>query len=137
MKQYSIEIKREYPPNISEIRKVFPRALEGDIVFAHYPYIYAPTSSVPPIIYEHESVHIDRQVEVGVDLWWNLYLTDDRFRYEEELLAHRAEYLYSIQKITSSKKRLVMAKITAKRLISPLYRYDVTYEKALRDILTN
>ena len=58
------EIRNEYPPNIDEIREVFP--ITGNEVFAWMGIIYAPNGKpVPPWITHHEQVHFEQQKAVG------------------------------------------------------------------------
>lgn len=89
-----MKIINEYPPNIEAIKAVFPLADKMDVCFAYAPDIYHPggNGKMYAHIIMHEKVHIERQLKIGVEAWWDRYLTNVRFRYYEELLAHRAEY---------------------------------------------
>lgn len=87
-----------------------------------------------PALIKHEKVHLQRQNEVGADAWWEKYLVDHDFRYAEEVLAHRAEYWVNMRAANNPDVKHRVGVNTAKRLIAPLYRFDVTFEKAYKDI---
>lgn len=123
------------PPNYQDILRVFPSAQRMEVIFAYAPDIYAPGGNVPPQLVVHETVHIERQTAIGVERWWELYLGSSGFRYQEELLAHRAEYRYMIGENASRQHRRGALKIVAKRLCSPLYGQITTLEKAMKDLI--
>ncbi len=75
----------------------FKMDFEAGMVFAYYPYIHVYRGSLDEDIAVHECIHLGRQKEMGVEVWWEKYLTDDKFRLNEELLAYRAQYRF-IQK---------------------------------------
>jgi len=130
-------INDQYPPNIEEIAAAFP-LLSQQIgpVFAYGDRIYVPDGGVLPAwLLAHEIVHCMRQQEMGVEAWWNRYFIDREFRYNEELLAHTAEYQHYISKTSASRQQKRAAlKIAAKRLANPLYRTGVSTAKARADI---
>jgi hypothetical protein len=70
-------------------------------------------------------VHCVRQGS-DPDGWWNRYLDDPKYRMEEEVLAHRAEYL-ALLNIGASVHELDKV---AGRLSSPLYGGNLTVEQA-------
>lgn len=84
-----VEVKKEWPPNIDAIRKRFE--LTGKEIFAYDGVIYHPGSGqlTAPLI-AHEKVHFAQQGDDPAG-WWDRYLTDNSFRYEMELDAHREE----------------------------------------------
>lgn len=132
------------PPNYEAIVKVFPIAAREGTIFAYGDYIYtmAPVDSLKQHLIEHESVHSTRQKKMGVEGWWERYLVDTDFRYEEELLAHRMEYRYLAQidpfeqsgdPVSRQQRRFFLVQ-TAKRLASPLYGKVVTLDQAKKEI---
>jgi hypothetical protein len=122
------------PPNYDDILKVFPLASGQHVIFAYAPDIYSPSGpDLPRSLITHESVHIARQEAMGVKEWWNQYLTDPAFRYEEELLAHRAEY-QSLARYGTRAERRQALKLVAKKLAAPLYGRVVTLERAMKDL---
>ena len=122
------------PPNYADIVKVFPGASSMDVIFAYAPDIYIPSGRpLPPSLIAHEGVHVERQLEMGVEAWWARYLVDVQFRYNEELLAHRAEYRVIIEGASRQVRRSAL-KMVAKRLTLPLYGSLVSLQKAMEDI---
>jgi hypothetical protein len=135
------------PPNFEQIRAAFPNAGSPGVLFAHGDHIYNPSGAVvPAALIAHEEVHLNRQRSAGPtpgsttqwsgpDLWWQRYIEDSEFRYNEELLAHAAEF--KTQKSANDRNfgaRLLMA--TALRLVAPLYNYQPprTLQQALKDL---
>ena len=130
-----MKIVQERPPNFDAILKVFPNAANPGVIFAYGDIIYSPDrADLPPALISHEAVHGARQLEFGVELWWDAYLVDLGFRYQEELLAHRAEYEHLCLLSPSRNDRRFALKQVAKRLASPLYGKMVTLERAMKDI---
>lgn len=122
------------PPNFASVLKVFPMAANRGVIFSYAPDIYAPGGHVPPELIAHEAVHIHRQEKIGVEEWWDLYLASFDFRYEEELLAHRAEYQHMISGAVPRQMRRSALKQVAKKLASPLYSRMVSINQAAEDI---
>ena len=131
-----MKIIYERPPNYQDIIAIFPTAKKAGVLFTYGDVIYSPTKQlIPKSLIAHEEVHSARQLKwSSIELWWNSYLTNKAFRYEEELLAHQAEY----QAIIGNRKfRKYQYKQIAKRLSSPLYGSMVSYDKALHSISAN
>jgi hypothetical protein len=127
-----MEIVEAFPPNIAEIREVFP--LKGRELFAYGDIIYNPSGlNIPNELIAHECVHQEQQGE-NVEDWWKKYLTDPAFRYIMELEAHQIEYQVFCD---SEKDRNVRAKYLmaiASRLASPLYGKIVSLKEARKQI---
>jgi hypothetical protein len=131
-----MEIVKGYPPNYLEICQVFPGARRIDTIFAYGDTIFVPGGGeLSHHLKVHEAVHGIRQKEIGVEFWWKKYLTDQRFRYHEELMAHRAEYLSMIRGQANRNQRRMALKAVASRLASPLYGCGGGWKKAADDIL--
>lgn len=135
------------PPNFEQIKIAFPKSDGGNVIFAYAGDIYCPSgAAIPPALIAHEEVHLARQKMMepcsgsatqwsGPDLWWQYYLEDSEFRYQEELLAHVAEF--KVQRTTNDRNfgaRLLTA--TALRLVASLYDYQPprTLQQALKDL---
>lgn len=139
-----MKVIRAYPPNFSQIAKVFPVKGRPGILYAYGDRIYNPSGvEITPWIMAHEEVHGNRQLGVTVHTnssledWWCHYLTDPKFRLNEELLAHQAEwrsYTHVMQATGEGTKEGYLALI-AGRLASPLYGSLVTKAEAARLIL--
>ena len=42
----------------------------------------------------HENIHLEQQKTIGVESWWQQFLTNKDFRYEQELQAFAAQLAY-------------------------------------------
>jgi hypothetical protein len=124
------------PPNFEQIKAAFPKAEERGVLFAYAGAIYNPSAiPIPQALIAHEEVHLRRQTISGADLWWTLYLEDSEYRYNEELLAHVAEF----QSLRGGGDRNFGARLllhTALRLVAPLYNYEPprTVQQAMADL---
>jgi hypothetical protein len=128
------------PPNFEAIRAVFPGACGEGVVFAYGNTIYNPSGlKLPPELVAHEIVHCERQLAMGVEAWWDRYLVDGQFRFEEELLAHIAEFKsimskYSYKKHAIGRVRQKAIEHVAHKLAAPLYDRMVTVHQAITAI---
>jgi hypothetical protein len=132
-------IIHERPPNFEQIHAAFPRADGAGVMFAYDGNIYNPSGIVvPPALIAHENVHLIRQARPTVcasaDQWWEWYINESDFRYNEELLAHVAEFKAQRYNDRNASARLLTA--TALRLVAPLYNYQPprTLQQAMRDL---
>ncbi len=97
-------------------------------------------AQMPAHLYAHEMVHYIRQ-GAGEDrdlamLWWRQYVSDDKFRYNEELLAYKEQYRY--QKVHGKFNRPQLfdfAKYLAKELSSEKYGNLCSFHQALGAIM--
>ena len=122
------------PPNFEKIAAVFPAARRPGVIFTYGDTVYVSGDAALPVqLQVHEGVHVEQQKLMGRDVWWDRYLINDRFRFQEELTAHRAEYR-TLCKISKSlgKKHLYFI---ADRLSSPLYGGCCTLKQARKAIL--
>lgn len=131
-------IKHERPPNFDRIVEVFPFAIKPGVIFAYGPDIYNPSGvEIPPALVSHELVHQTRQLaQRGPEVWWERYLSENEFRYFEELLAHAEEYRAQVKAFMDRNLRAMLLTSTARRLVAPLYNYQPprTMQQALKDL---
>jgi hypothetical protein len=129
-----MNVLNERPPVYDRAAEVFP--LKGDEIFAYGDTIYNPSGGyLPEWTIAHEKVH---QTQQGLDpaAWWDRYLVDEEFRLDQELEAHRVEYL-TYCKITKDRElRAKALRAMAKRLSGPMYGKLMTYVQAQKRIRT-
>ena len=120
-----MEISNEYPPNFAVIKQILP--VTEDTIYCYGETIYNPSGkTIPEDIIFHESIHSKRQKDP--EQWWSRYLTDKRFREEEELIAYANQYLLI--------KRVYPAKFQKQALdelannFSSLYNLSITQPQA-------
>lgn len=126
----------DFPPLYEEIAAAFKLRRDQGIIFSWGGRVFNPDGlSISPPLAAHEAVHGARQgtVEANIVDWWKRYIDDVRFRLEEEIPAHQAEYRWFIEHGNRNQRRIAL-KQTAARLASPLYGRLVGVSTA-RDML--
>ena len=119
--QPKIEFAKGRPPNFEEIAKVLPQARRSDTVFTYGNVIYvANGQELPQSIIAHECVHVQQQFLYGRDAWWERYLRDIAFRFQQETAAHQVEYRIMLNDGNRRERRRA-EKLIAQRLAGPLY----------------
>lgn len=139
-----MKIEIANPPLFDEILKVFPKAAGPGVIFAWGDTIFNPSGiEIPPALLAHEEVHGHRQrnlsydsVSSNVEEWWQKYLADPEFRYNEELHAHAAELNSLKRSVKDRNQRARLMQATAVRLLAPLYSYGVpkSLNQAIADL---
>lgn len=130
-----IVVPGERPPNFEKILRAFPGASGPGVIFAYGDKIYSPSGGVIlRALLDHEAVHGRRQMGCP-ESWWEAYIGDHKFRYDEELYAHAAEFRAQAHGLDRNRKAKLLQS-TAQRLIAPLYNYQPprTLSVALRDL---
>ena len=132
-----MEIIIDRPPIYDRAAKVFP--LQGREIFAWGDKIYNPGGFViPEWLVAHEQVHANQHMDdsghFNPEAWWERYLVDVEFRFQEELEAHRAEYRSYCQHNRDRNKQAAYKRIVAKKLAAPLYGSMITSFDAMRKI---
>ena len=128
-------IRIEQPPNFERILTAFPNADKKGVLFAYGNDIFNPSDIfIPDYLLAHEQQHSARQQDP--EAWWEKYITDDEFRYNEELIAHTEEYIAQIKTVNDSNARTKLCVVTATRLVAPLYNYQLprSLNQAIKDI---
>lgn len=123
------DIRPDFPPNIEEIRKVFP--LKGGEIFAWDGIIYHPMlTPLPQWLIEHEECHFAQQ-DGDPEGWWERYLKDPEWRYEQELEAHQVEYASYCRNTKDRNARIRYLQLIARRLSSEMYGSVVDFRTAM------
>jgi hypothetical protein len=122
-----------YPPIIDELEKVFGPLKGRGILYAWGSIIFNPMGvPVHGQFIVHEGTHGARQLYPGmtIEKWWELYMQEQDFRMKEEMLAHIAEYqAYCILHKDRNLRAIYLDKV-ARKFVSPLYKFEVTYKDA-------
>lgn len=133
-----MRVINDYPPLFKEIAAQFP--IKPGTLFSWGDRIYYPGGGqIHPSIMAHEQVHGRRQglLEPGIVLWWQRYMSDAKFRLDEEILGHQAELQWYLDnKGDSRQSRRRYTAIIASKLAAPLYGRLVSVTEAKR-ILTD
>lgn len=126
-----MEIVNEYPPVYDRAAEAFP--LSGREIFAYGDKIFNPDGlDVPIWLVEHEKVHQVQQAEIGgPEAWWDKYLVDEQFRFDQEKAAHQKEYRVYCQHNRDRNQRFRYRMIVARKLAAPLYGSLLTTQEAM------
>lgn len=133
-----MRIVKSRPPNFDKIVAAIPAAAGEKVMFTYGDAIYVPNGAdVPPWLIAHEQVHSLRQGQ-SPDVWWDRYLSDRQFRFTEELVAHRIEWITWVNGGTRNRHdKRGMMKVIAGRLSGPLYGRQVSFDAARTMILAD
>lgn len=111
------------------VRLAFPAAEWGTVIVTFARTTYC-AEHLPPELVAHEQVHQDQQKNVALALvWWARYILSARFRFDQELPAHRAEYKTARATRNINRMEMVLDH-AAKRLSGPLYNNLTDYAHA-------
>lgn len=139
-----MKIIKAYPPNYVALTEHFPIKGKGGVLYAWGDRLYNPSGiKVMPWLMAHESVHGGRQLQrylctipgyTPVENWWIRYVHNPKFRLNEEILAHRAEWEAYKNAIQNPTQRQFYLAMIAGRLSSPLYGSLITPTEAANEI---
>jgi len=128
-----MNIKCSFPPNIEEIAASLPGALTPGVIFCYGDTIYNPFNvRISTHLRAHEAVHSSRQGKTDEEIraWWRKYVFDAKFRLEEEVPAHQAEYASFRRQEKDAQLRFQFLITLAKRLSGLMYGQIVTFNEA-------
>lgn len=126
-----IETSKDIPSIYYQLRDKFKVSWDDGIIIADSPKLHCKFE-IPPEKLVHEAVHIRRQNEIGRDLWWELYLSKDTFRLEEEVLAYKAEWKFLEKAINNREIRYQLLLEIASHLSSFIYGNIVDQKEAIK-----
>ena len=100
----------------------------GDVIHSKDP--------IPQDLMVHELVHVKQHREYpgGPDAWWERYLDDDKFRYEQELQAYKKQYQWAKNNIKDREKLNKHLVHYAKCLSGEMYGKMATFNVAMKSI---
>lgn len=125
-----IEIIHEPPKIYDRLHKVFNVEWDKGIIIAYDGKIYCKTNPPPQKIY-HEAIHLYEQEKLGNEIWWEMYITSDKFRLDEELKAYRAEVKFIRKAIKNRNDAFEMIRKISYDLSSGIYGNIISKDKAL------
>jgi len=126
-------IVNDWPPNIEAIRAVLP--VSESNIFAYGNKIYNPGGSeLPDWLIAHEHTHFVQQNLYGLRRWWKRFLTDEAFRLDQELEAHRTEYRVFCRLNLDRNARARQLSEMGRRLAAPMYGGIITAREAMKEI---
>lgn len=126
-----MNVIKNYPPNFEKIKAVFP--VRSNTVYTYGDVIYAPEVEfrLPPDLIEHERTHFVQQAN-DPESWWDRYLKDPEFRFNQELSAYRNQYRFYCRMVKDRNRTFKFLTVLARDLSSDLYGNVVDFFSATR-----
>lgn len=121
------------PPNFADIDAIFNVRTKHGVLFCYGSNLFNPSGvEVPTWIMAHEIAHSERQGDTidAIRAWWGRYLTEPKFRLDEEIIAHQAEWKAYLETRPNRQQRRGYLVQISKRLSSDLYGKMITKERA-------
>lgn len=125
-------IKYDYPPNYDILKKAFNLGEHENVVFTYGDTLYVPQGEKTKIdkpLMAHEETHSRQQLEIGVQWWWDRFISEPQFRLEQELEAYREQYK-AMQNMAAQKRANYLTHI-ASDLSSEIYGNILSFEEAV------
>lgn len=126
-----VKISNEIPPIYERLKQLFNVEWDNGLVIAYGDTVYCKFS-IDDALMVHESTHIRQQAEYpgGVEAWWERYLTDAKFRLDQEIEAYRAQakHIRTYSKNRNAAFGYLHHLYTS--LSGPMYGSVVSYEQA-------
>lgn len=126
-------IHNKKPPIYERCVEQFGADWDKGGIFTYGDEIYCKFE-IPADYLIHEMVHVKQQIEMGKDLWWDRYFTDDEFRFQQEVMAYSEQYKWVSKRIKSREQIFNKLKQSALQLSSPLYGNLVSFTTAMKVI---
>lgn len=116
------------PPIFPTLQKKFGVKWDQGIIVTYFPHVYCKTDISPDLVI-HEGVHLTQQEEMGVEAWWDRYLSDPHFRLSQELEAYQVQYRWAIDNMNRQGRKQLLRKC-AKDLSGDIYGRIISYQDA-------
>lgn len=119
------------PPVYEEAQRIFKFPDTQPLAFAWGDKVYVVNNfPMTPDVKVHEETHL-RQQKGDPATWWSKYLTDPKFRVDQEIEAYRNQYQYICASVADKNKRYKHLHNIATILSSPLYGKEISYTDAI------
>lgn len=131
-----MKISTEIPEIYKECHRVFNVNWDDGLAITFGETIHAKYPLRPDVI-AHEKVHIEQQKLTGPLKWWNLYLSDNDFRFKQEIEAYRAQVVFLKKTIKDKNLLFKMINNLAHDLSGPMYGNICFLSDAIKLISSN
>jgi hypothetical protein len=125
-----MNVVKGFPPNYKSIESRFHP--DEFAIFTYGSTIYTPhiDFQLPEHLFVHEEVH-EKQQGNDPESWWERYLIDESFRFNQELSAYKAQYNFLCKGIDRN-SAFMYAHRLAQDFSSSMYGNIIDYHKALK-----
>lgn len=135
MSTIKIPVIHAWPPNIAKLEAAFGK-LPDTVIVSYGDRLYHPGGyDLPQEKLAHEQVHLMQQAEVGLQGWWNLYLSSVGFRLSQEIPAYRADYKKFCQLHKDRNQQAEYLNHLVGELSGPLYGRMIARQSAMMTIM--
>ena len=88
------KISQKPPPIYKLAQEKFGVDFNKGVVFTYGDTIHVANGRLSPDLLVHELTHVEQQQNFpgGKEAWWELYLKDEKFRFNQEIKAYQAQY---------------------------------------------
>ena len=119
-------------PNLQELKDKFGVS-EDDVIIAYGDTIYVKGKSLTADLLLHELVHCERQgfTKSGAQRWYAMYLRDEKFRLNEEIIAYHQQYDYCCKVYKDRNVRVRILSRLAQQLASSQYGKVIHHGEAM------
>ena len=124
-----MKIVEKFPPNWTQIQLALK--IKDKPIFCYGDTIYNPyKEEVTPDRHYHEYIHSEQQEKIGIQNWWEQYLTNTDFRLNQELEAYGEQLIWVKKHVTDRKFIQMMLENYADALSSGTYGNMLEYGEA-------
>ena len=134
--QSQIKIKElSEAPNFQELKDKF--GVGEETIIAYGDAIYVKGKQMSADLLQHEITHCQRQKfdRDSAKRWFELYMTDEKFRLQEETIAYHNQFEYCKKVYKDRNKRTKILWALAKELSSSRYGNIIEHREAMRMIV--
>lgn len=125
----------EKPAIWEKLTTVFPA--NWDSVIVTYGDTIHSKEKIPFLKEMHELIHTKQQTNMDKDEWWDKYLTDPKFRLEEELEAYSNEIIWAKKIIKDRNQLTKYIHQICLDISSPLYGNMLSFTEATNLLTKN
>lgn len=123
------QLSKEKPPIYQRLHDIFGVEWDKGIIIAYYPNIHCFFNINEQKVH-HEAVHLIRQKDMGVELWFKQYITDPGFRLNEEILAYNVEIKWIKENIPGRNERRFLINQIYDDISSSIYGHIINRKEA-------
>ncbi len=124
-----MNISTNKPPNWEQLEKKFNVKWDDGVIVTYGDTAYCKSGGMSPDLRIHEQTHMIQQATMGVEIWWERYFADKKFRLDQELEAYRNQTQYIKRFVSNRKKRANMMEHIWESM-ARMYDGMVSYETA-------
>lgn len=124
-----MKLSNHIPAIYPRLKKAFGISWDKGIIITYGEGVYCK-HPLPDYKIAHEQVHVEQQLAIGADKWWNKYIADKEFRLAQEIEAYQVEFNFIKTHMAGSSERDEIIDRIYRALSSSIYGNIISYEEA-------